>query len=92
MLVLGAAKFKATCLQVLDRVLRTGEEVTITKRGKAVARVVPSAGAATHPQRELVGTAEIVDDVAAPAVPPARWDALGMRKPRKALARRRKKP
>jgi len=27
-------------LQVLDRIVRTGEEVTITKRGKAVARVV----------------------------------------------------
>jgi len=27
-------------LQVLDRIVRTGEEVTTTKRGKAVARVV----------------------------------------------------
>lgn len=87
MLVLGAAKFKATCLQVLDRVLRTGEEVTITKRGKAVARVVPSAGAAAHPQLELRGTAEIAGDILAPAVSLAAWDALGIPKGRSKVGR-----
>jgi prevent-host-death family protein len=87
MLVLGAAKFKATCLQVLDRVLRTGEEVTITKRGKAVARVVPSAGVATYPQLELRGTAEMTGDIVTPAVPLARWDALAPSKPRRKAGR-----
>ncbi len=91
MLVLGATKFKATCLQVLDRVLRTGEEVTITKRGKAVARVVPSAGVAAHPQLELRGTAEITGDIVAPATPLAAWDALGPRKPRRKPARAARK-
>jgi prevent-host-death family protein len=91
MLVLGAAKFKATCLQVLDRVLRTGEEVTITKRGKAVARVVPSAGAVPHPQRELRGTAELIADVAMPAVPLTAWDALAAQKPGKRARSRRSK-
>lgn len=84
MLVLGAAKFKATCLEVLDRVLRTGEEVTITKRGKAVARVVPSAGVATHPQLELRGTVEIEGDIVAPALPRSTWDALAAPKRRRA--------
>jgi prevent-host-death family protein len=91
MLVLGAAKFKATCLQVLDRVLRTGEEVTITKRGKAVARVVPSASVALHPQLELRGTAEIAGDIVAPAVRLAAWDALGSGKPRRKAQRPRRK-
>lgn len=36
-----AAKFKAECLALLDRVARTGEPVVVTKRGKPVAKVVP---------------------------------------------------
>ena len=36
-----AGTFKATCLSVLDEVARTGKAVVVTKRGKAVARVVP---------------------------------------------------
>ena len=87
MLVLGAAKFKATCLEVLDRVLRTGEEVTITKRGKAVARVVPNTSATEHPQRELRGTAQISGDITAPAVPVAAWGALGRPKARRPTRR-----
>jgi prevent-host-death family protein len=38
---LGAAKFKASCLELMDRVAATGEEIVITKRGKAVAKLVP---------------------------------------------------
>ncbi len=73
----GVARFKATCLQVLDRVARTGEEITITKRGKAIARVVPSVGNGDrHPQRTLQGTAELVGDIMGPAVPPSAWQVL----------------
>ena len=88
MLILGAAKFKATCLEVLDRVLRTGEEVTITKRGKAVARVVPNASSSAYPQLELRGTAEITGDIVAPSVPVASWDALRARKTRRSVRRK----
>lgn len=38
---LGAAEFKATCLSVLEQVAKSKRPVTITKRGKPVARVVP---------------------------------------------------
>ena len=38
---IAAGKFKAQCLEMLDRVARTGEQVVVTKRGKPVARVVP---------------------------------------------------
>ena len=38
---MSAAEFKAKCLDVLDRVAATGEIVTVTKRGKPVARVAP---------------------------------------------------
>ena len=38
---IGAGEFKATCLALLDAVARTGRSVVVTKRGKAVARLVP---------------------------------------------------
>ena len=38
--VVAAGEFKAKCLHILDQVNKTREPVTITKRGKPVARVV----------------------------------------------------
>jgi prevent-host-death family protein len=37
--MIGAAEFKAHCLRILDEVQRTGESITVTKRGKPVAEV-----------------------------------------------------
>jgi prevent-host-death family protein len=34
-----ASQFKAQCLAMLDEVAATGEEIVVTKRGRAVARV-----------------------------------------------------
>lgn len=39
--VIPAGRFKAQCLALLDDVNRTRREITITKRGKPVARLVP---------------------------------------------------
>ena len=39
----SASQFKAQCLAMLDEVAATGEEVVVTKRGRAVARVAPAA-------------------------------------------------
>jgi prevent-host-death family protein len=36
----SASLFKAQCLAMLDEVAATGEEITVTKRGRAVARVL----------------------------------------------------
>jgi prevent-host-death family protein len=38
---ISAAKFKATCLELMDEVERTGSSVVVTKRGRAVARLAP---------------------------------------------------
>lgn len=38
---IGAATFKARCLQIMDRVNETGAEVIITKHGRPVAKLVP---------------------------------------------------
>jgi prevent-host-death family protein len=36
----SASQFKAQCLAMLDEVAATGEEITVTKRGRPVARVL----------------------------------------------------
>ncbi len=36
----SASRFKAQCLAMLDEVAATGEEITVTKRGRPVARVL----------------------------------------------------
>jgi prevent-host-death family protein len=36
---ISASQFKAQCLAMLDEVAATGEEIVVTKRGRAVARV-----------------------------------------------------
>jgi prevent-host-death family protein len=38
---MNATEFKAKCLAVIDRVHAQRESVTITKRGRVVARLVP---------------------------------------------------
>ena len=36
-----ASEFKAHCLQLMDEVAQSGEEILITKRGRPVSRLVP---------------------------------------------------
>ena len=38
---IGAADFKARCLQIMDLVSESGAEVTITKHNRPVAKLVP---------------------------------------------------
>jgi prevent-host-death family protein len=41
-MIMPASEFKAKCLSLLDRVHNRGESITITKRGRVVARLVPA--------------------------------------------------
>ena len=60
----------------LDEVERTGEPVTILRGNQPVALLVPTQVASpVPPQRSLVGTVEILDDVIEPVLPPDAWDA-----------------
>jgi prevent-host-death family protein len=73
-----ASEFKAKCLAILDEVERTGEPVTILKRGRAVARLIPPAqGEGKYPQDSLRGTVEILGDVMEPVFPAGVWEAEG---------------
>jgi prevent-host-death family protein len=67
---IGAAAFKARCLSLLDRVAETGESLLITKRGRAVARVVP---ARRTPVVSLRGSVTVRGDIVRPILDA--WDA-----------------
>ena len=45
----GAAEFKARCLQIMDQVKETGAEVIITKHGHPVAKLVPVSAQVIQP-------------------------------------------
>jgi prevent-host-death family protein len=66
-----ASRFKAECLSMLDEVAATGEEILVTKRGRAVARVV----AASEPA-DLRGSVTFnVDDDELLKPVDSSWDA-----------------
>ena len=44
---IGAAEFKARCLELMDEVERSGLEIVITKHRRPVARLVPARDRAT---------------------------------------------
>lgn len=48
---IGAAEFKARCLEVMDEVERLGIEVVITKHRRPVVRLVPA-----HPRGAFCGS------------------------------------
>jgi prevent-host-death family protein len=71
---IAAGEFKAKCLQLMERVRRTREEITITKFGRPVAKLVPS----NEPLRKplfgfLKGQATYRDDLIRPTG--ERWSA-----------------
>ncbi len=71
-----ASEFKAKCLAILDEVERTGETVTILKRGRPVARLLPPVPAeGRYPQHALFGTVRISGDIIEPVLPAGDWDA-----------------
>ena len=47
-----ASEFKARCLQLMDEVAESGEEIVITKRGRPVSRLTPYREEPGEPPRE----------------------------------------
>lgn len=60
---LGAAAFKAQCLQIFDRVSENGAEYVVTKHGRPVARVVPVGAPPTSLHGAFAGRIRITGDV-----------------------------
>lgn len=71
MKTIGAAKFKAQCLAVLDNLEPEG--LVITKHGKPVAMLKPYSRSSSSLIGALAGKIEIRDDAFSTA---ADWDAL----------------
>lgn len=64
---ISATEFKAKCLKLMDEVAKTHQSVTVTKRGKPIARLVP-----VEPEEHkswfgyMAGTAKINGDILEP--------------------------
>lgn len=75
---IGAAAFKANCLRILDEVDRSGEPVTVTRRGRPVAEVKP---VEKRERRSIIGamkgTVLRYDRPLEPAIDPDEWHAKG---------------
>jgi prevent-host-death family protein len=71
---ISAAEFKATCLELMDSVARTGKSVVVTKRGRPVATLSP----ARKPWRSLFGSMKgrikILGDIVSPI--DVEWNVL----------------
>ena len=74
---INATEFKAKCLSLIDRVHTKGEIVTITKRGRVVAKLVGDVKADDRPWLALRGQdARWNGDPFAPAVEDGDIEAL----------------
>ena len=67
-LIVPAAEFKAKCLALIDRVRERGEPITITKRGRVVARLVAAGDEDERPWLALRGRGRWTGDPFAPVV------------------------
>ncbi len=74
MKTMNAARFKATCLAVLDQVAQSGHGVVVTKRGKPVARVVPMVNRPDRIVGAMKGEIEVYGDIISPLG--VEWEAL----------------
>jgi prevent-host-death family protein len=86
----GAAEFKARCLELMDRVAERRESYVITKRGKPVAKLAPLDRTDDEPLfGRLRGLFEEVGDTTGPVVPPEEWDVVRLARRRRPRRKRR---
>lgn len=73
----GAAEFKAKCLNLIEQMAGDGEPITITKRGKPVAVLspVPEATIGTSIIGAMKGSVLTYDDPFSPVIEAGDWDA-----------------
>lgn len=67
MQTLSISEFKAKALGILDQITQTGEPVIVTKRGKAIVKVIPfSEEAGSNVPGKLKGTVLEEGDIVSP--------------------------
>lgn len=72
--IIKASEFKAKCLNLMDQVAATGEELIITKNGKPIAKLVPVA-ASSNLLGLHAGLMDISGDIESPIE--VDWEAAG---------------
>jgi len=70
---IAAGEFKAKCLHLLDEVQQSRKEIVITKRGRAVARLMPVDEEKPVIFGRMKGTIRILGDIVGPTG--EKWDA-----------------
>ena len=73
---MGAADFKAHCLQVMERIRRTRQPVTITKRGVPVVKVLPADPPGRFALGALAGQMTTVGDIVSSPLSDEEWKAM----------------
>ena len=73
---MGAADFKAHCLQVMEKVRRTRQEVVITKRGVPVAKLVPADPPKKFVLGALAGKFTSVGDIVSSPLSDQEWKVI----------------
>lgn len=69
-----AGEFKARCLQLMEQVSRTRRPITITKRGRPVARLIPVDQEAEPFLDSLRERITITGDIRKSAAAPEAWE------------------
>lgn len=70
----SASEFKAKCLKIMDEVAESGERVTITKRGVAVAELIPAPERRKSFFGAMRGSVVYEGDIISPI--DVEWDAM----------------
>ncbi len=81
----SASEFKATCLELMDDVARTGRELIVTKYGRPVVRIAAADATGESPWGFLKGSIVRHGDIVSPDLDtwlPSSTDPLG-RSPRR---------
>lgn len=68
-----ASEFKAKCLELMDEIAETGEEVVITKNGRPVSRLAPYRAKPEAPFGRGRDKIRVLGDITAPVG--AEWEA-----------------
>jgi prevent-host-death family protein len=81
MQTMAAGEFKAKCLAVMAKVNSTGQPVLVTKRGKPLARILPSQEPAPKEKPEdifgcLRHMATITGDIVSPEFTSDEWNRM----------------
>ena len=75
MKTIGAGAFKAKCLSIMDEVHNGHGEITVTKRGKPLVKIVPiKPGKPESIFGAMRGLATIDGDIVGPIAEPWEWD------------------